>query len=318
MHKITTQIQSTTQTYNWQEPAWALPAYDLPGNGAGRTHGVVCLDDGRLVLFRQSAPSVLIFDREGNLLDSWGKHFGAHGMTAVEEAGETLLWLTDEFSGAVEKRTLSGELKQTLSKPDHAVYADAAFIPTWVAVNEERFGGDGSIWLADGYGAQVVHVFDKQGNYQSTLDGTSGAGKFNCPHAVNCLPSADGKSAFYVADRGNCRFQVFAADGSFIKSFGADFLTSPCCIASHPEGYVVPELFGSLVLLNPDFSLRDRVGENPRLDINAFGWANIYPLQAGQCNSPHGAAVAADGSIVVVEWRVGGRVICLTPGTKSA
>lgn len=96
-----------------------------------------------------------------------------------------------------------------------------------------------------------------------------------------------------------------------------DFLTSPCCIASHPEGFVVPELFGSLALLNADYSLRDRLGENPRLDTNLFGWANIYPLQAGQFNSPHSAAVAADGSIVVVEWRVGGRVILLVPEAVS-
>jgi outer membrane protein assembly factor BamB len=315
MSDSNTTLRATTTRYHWQEPGVALPEYDLPGNGAGRTHGVVCLPDGRIVLFRQCAPSVLIFNAEGQLLDSWGEHFGAHGMTLVEEAGESLLWLTDEFSGTVEKRTLAGELKQKLAQPTHAVYQKSPFIPTWVAVHEERFGGDGSIWLADGYGAQVVHVYDKSGDYRFTLDGSTGVGSFKCPHAVNCLVSEQGNSEFYIADRGNRRFQVFAPDGSFIRSFGDDFLTSPCCIVSHPEGFVVPELFGSLALLNPDMTLRDRLGENTELDIKRNGWANVYPLKVGEFNTPHSTAVDKEGRIFVVEWRVGGRVICLTPGT---
>lgn len=301
------------RVYQWQEPSWALPPYCLPGNGAGRTHGVACLPDGRLVLFRQCSPSVLIFDKQGNLLDSWGEHFGAHGLTLVEEEGESLLWLTDEFSGAVEKRNLRGELLQSLSKPNHPLYEKAAFIPTWVAVHETRFGGDGSIWLADGYGAQVVHVYGRDGDYRYTLDGTSGAGSFSCPHAVNFI-SSDGKDgAFYVADRGNCRFQLYAPDGNFLRSFGEDFLTSPCCVVDHPDGLVVPELFGSLAWLEKDGTFRDRVGEHKGLDLSINGWANIYPLEAGKFNSPHSAAADADGNVHVVEWRVGGRYIRLEP-----
>lgn len=304
--------------YRWSETTPGLPPYDLPGDGAGRTHGVACLPDGGLVVFRQSAPSVLRFDAAGRLADSWGDHFGAHGLCLVEEGGRMFLWLTDQFTGAVEKRTLGGELVQQIPPPAHPVYETAKFVPTWVAVDEERFGGDGSLWLADGYGAQVVHIFDRDGKHRLTLDGTSGAGRFSCPHAVDCMPCGEGSRQFYIADRGNRRFQVYTPAGEFVRSFGDDFLTSPCCIAQSSDGFVVPELFGSLAILNSDGSLRDRLGENTTLQTDQPGWANRYPLETGKFNSPHAAAVSTSGDIYVVEWRVGGRIVHLEKTGRPA
>lgn len=297
--------------FRWGETSPELPPYDLPGDGAGRTHGVACLSDGGLIVFRQSAPSVLIFNATGQLTHSWGEHFGAHGLCLVEEGAESMLWLTDQFTGAVEKRTLGGELLQQVTPPAQPIYETENFVPTWVAVDEARFGGDGAIWVADGYGAQVVHLFDRKGKHWLTLDGTRGAGRFSCPHAVNCIPSGDGNRLFYIADRGNRRFQVYSPDGEFIRTVGDDFLTSPCCIAQSPDGFVVPELFGSLVRLHPDGSFRDRLGENTTITTDRSGWANRYPLLTGKFNSPHAAAVSPSGDIYVVEWRVGGRIVHL-------
>src|SRR5690606_34975748 len=128
----------------------------------GRTHGVVVANDGHVLVFCQADPGVLVIDENGRQVDAWGDRFaGAHGMTKVEEDGREYLWLTDEKSAEVVKTTLDGKTVQTIEIAPHDAYRDGgAYIPTWAAVNETRHGGNGDIWVADGYGSSLIHRYD--------------------------------------------------------------------------------------------------------------------------------------------------------------
>jgi peptidylamidoglycolate lyase len=113
---------------------------------------VVVTEGGNIVVFHQAKPAVLVFDADGKLLSAWGDNFsGSHGMTLVKEGAVEYLWLTDQYSAEVVKTTLDGRVVMTLQKPDHEIYQRGMYSPTWVAVNEERFGGNGDIWVADGW-----------------------------------------------------------------------------------------------------------------------------------------------------------------------
>ena len=60
-----------------------------------------------------------------------------------------------------------------IGPPDHPVYeAGGAFLPTGVAVD------DRGLWIADGYGSNLVHLVGHDGERLVTLDG------FDCPHGV--------------------------------------------------------------------------------------------------------------------------------------
>src|SRR5690606_19206655 len=104
----------------------------------------------------------------------------------VEEQGVEYLWLTDQDSAEVVKTTLDGRTEMSLERPNHPVYAGGAkYVPTWVAVNEKRLGGNGDIWVADGYGSSYIHRYNERGDYLSSINGTQGAaGAFNCPHGI--------------------------------------------------------------------------------------------------------------------------------------
>lgn len=52
--------------------------------------------------------------------------------------------------------------------------------PTAVAVIEET----GDVWVADGYGQDLVHRFDMSGQHVRSLTGEEGAGRFSCPHGL--------------------------------------------------------------------------------------------------------------------------------------
>ena len=46
---------------------------------------------------------------------------------------------------------------------------------------ETRLGGNGDIWVADGYGASLVHRLSASGDYLQTIDGRTGPAASTSP-----------------------------------------------------------------------------------------------------------------------------------------
>jgi len=301
-----TLLETPLGTFNWHEH-WATIPFPANVEHQGRTHGIAVARNGNVYVFHQAEPAVLVFGADGQLLESWGNYPGAHGLTLVEEDGEEFFWLTDQERLVVEKTTLDGRVVRLIKVPDSNAHDPC--IPTWVAVNEKRYGGNGDVWVADGYGSSLVHRFDSEGKYISTLDGTEGAGRFACPHGI-WFDFRKRPMELYVADRGNHRVQVYDADGRFQRSFGEDFLTSPDGFVSDGNLVVVPELLGRVTILDADDKLLCHMGNNENICKDP-AWPDGTPLAAGSFNSPHGATTDESGSLFVVEWRDGGRIIKL-------
>ena len=297
-------------TYEWID-RWACIPDTESGRRNGRTHGVVALDDGDVLVFNQAQPGVLRFGFDGELKNAWGDRFsGAHGMSLAWEDDGPVLWLTDQNSAEVVKTTLDGRMLLNLQRPEIPVYQGGGrFAPTWVAVNEERLGGNGDVWVTDGYGSNYIHRYSKSGAYMASINGTEGqAGAMGCPHGIAFIPKPGGPE-LYVADRNHKRVQVYDPEGQFKRCFGSDFLTSPCGFV-HRDGVVyIPELQARLAILDEHDKLIAFIGENPTAPQTA-GWPNLPAAQLlpGKFNSPHGMAVDAAGNLFVVEWIVGGRV----------
>lgn len=298
-------LNTPAGAYRWHED-WVTVPDSTANPENGRTHGVAVVRGGQVYVFHQAVPAVLVYSADGRLQTSWGNYPGAHGLTLVEEQGQEYFWLTDEKRAVVEKTTTDGKVISQLAPPPYA--ASEPYIPTWVAVNEVRHGGNGDVWVADGYGSDRVSRYDAEGNYLSTLDGTEGAGRFVCPHGI-WFDSRKKPMDLYIADRGNHRVQVYDADGNYLRTFGEDFLTSPDGFAPDGDRLIVPELNGRVTILGADDRLVCHLGSNEPV-VSDPGWPDQTPLVAGLFNSPH-AATADAGNIYVVEWRVGGRVLKL-------
>lgn len=303
-------IGSGQNTYEWIEDWARVP--ETPSHGQnGRTHAAVVTEAGQVVVFCQADPAVLVFDGKGALKRAWGDRFlGAHGMTLVKEGDQEYLWLTDQTSAEVVKTTLQGETVMNLTlPPDLPAYREGRFSPTWVAVNEERFGGNGDIWVTDGYGRNHIHRYDRSGQYLGSINGAEGqAGEFRCPHGI-WVDTRKGAPELYIADRGNRRVQVYDLEGRYKRVFGSDFLTSPCGFVTHGEQMFVPELRARLTVLDRDDRPIGYLGENEDV-CDVAGWPNHSKelIQPGKFNSPHGMAAAPNGDLYVVEWIIGGRI----------
>ncbi len=312
------QVGTGAYTYRWIDN-WARTPETESSRTNGRTHGVVVTKAGDVVVFHQADPAVLIFAADGTLQDAWGHGFlSAHGMTLVEEDGTEYLWLTDENSAAVVKTTLDGAIVQSLQKPSHPVYATGRYVPTWIGVAEERYGGNGDIWVADGYGSSYVHRYDRSGRYLQSINGEEGeAGAFRCPHAL-WVDHRRTEPRLYIADRGNRRIQVYDLEGSFQKACGADILTSPCGFVTYGDWLLIPELRARLTILDGEDHLVGYLGSNEQV-CDIPGWPNHESalIREGKFNSPHGMAVDSAGNLFVVEWIIGGRITKLEKITTA-
>ncbi|MBM3933634.1 MAG: thioredoxin-dependent thiol peroxidase [SAR202 cluster bacterium] len=329
-------------TYEWVENFLQQPDSESARKGWSH-HGIVVSETSDIITYHQEDGNVMRFDRNGVFKSSWQGWFAdAHGMTIVKEGDAEALWIADngrkrmsksgyeypavqaQVIGQAVKTTLDGQSLLKLPTPPLPAYEKGNYMPTWVAVNEERLGGNGDVWVADGYGQSMVHRFSKDGKYLSTITGEEGsAGKFNTPHSI-CIDRRKGYPELYIADRSNGRVQVYGLDGKFRRVFGKEFMTSPSGIVTHGQTMVIAELKARITLVDINDNFVCYIGANESV-ATADGWPNNkdehgHPvrsrlLQPGKFNSPHGIAVDKNGNILVAEWLIGGRFIRLEKAT---
>ncbi len=302
---------------------------ELPPHIAwGNTHGVVEDSSGHIYVHHtvhatsESADSMVVFDRAGRFVRSWGKEFRgvAHGLHIRKEGRDEFLYLTLNAANprtvpqpgaqaAVIKTTTSGEIVWTIAgPPDAEAYRPVAdgtpapYNPTNVAI-----APNGDVYVGDGYGSYFINQYNSKGEYIRTFGGKgSSAGQLNEPHGL--WMDTRGKSpVLVVADRRNNRLQRFTLDGRHI-----DFITGfrlPCHFDERKGLVVVPDLHGRVTLMDRNNRVVEHLG-----DSNAPTWNN--PLRTkerdafipGQFICPHGACFDRDGNIFVVEWVEVGRV----------
>jgi hypothetical protein len=296
-------------SFEWVDD-WAVVPDTAGARENGRTHGVAVTRDGRVIVFHVSNPAVLIFDQTGKLIDSWGDRFpGAHGLTLVAENGVEYLWLTDFKTGEVSKMTLTGKTVLSLPSPDYPGFDNPKYAPTWVAVFEERLGGTGDVWVADGYGAANLHRYDKNGRYLSTIDGTKAAGRFRHPHGIY-IDARKREPELYVADRMNRRVQVFDPEGHFKRVLSDTADISACAFAPYGDFTLIPEApyRARLTILDRQDRVIAAIAAND--DVCARpGFPDQRSLfEPGRFVTPHAAAADSAGNIFVVEWVTGGRI----------
>lgn len=338
-------IGSGEHTYEWIEN-WAK----IPDTESARTgyahHGIAVTQAGRVVAYHQDEPRILVFDGEGHVVDSWETDLTeGHGITTVAEGDTEYVWIADnggkarkqggyqrpmapvpeEVSGQVVKMTLDGRTVMRLGRPPLPVYRNGGYSPSSVAVNEERHGGNGDVWVADGYGRYYVHRYDRIGNYIGSINGAEGgAGEFDLPHDI-CIDTRKSEPELYVGDERNRRIQVYDLEGKFKRAFGSEYLTKPCGIATNGDLLMVTELGSKdlrarLWLLDLRDNQISLLGDNPKVD-DSDAWPNMRNeegelvrsslIEPGKFHCPHSITSDSHGNMYIAECLIGGRIIKL-------
>jgi len=329
------QIPGIERPYVWHEDWGELPA---PSDPLAWAHpGLAAAPNGELLIVDSAEPVVHILDAAGVLQRSIDLPVSeGHGITLERVDGMTTLWVADPGfklrargpdrqtegpgSGRVLQMDRTGQVLLEIGVPPHPAYREAAFKPTGMCFSGPP--GDRTLWIADGYGASLVHRYRTDGTYLGTIaGGDDDALRFQTPHGV-FVDDRGPESELLVADRIGRRLQAFDLDGVFRRTIAAGELTSPSAIARLGDLLIVAELRASLAVLDPDGRVIGRIGDRveradepdwPNARDERGDLARSPRIASGGFHAPHGLAVGVDGSITVAEFVLGGRLVHLSP-----
>ncbi len=261
--------------------------------------GVAVDDRDNVYAFARGAEHpMMVFDREGNFLRSWGEGGMFVRPHAVSFGADGCIYCTDDGSHTVRKFSTEGKLLLEIGIPGipAPIYSGKPFHRcTHTALSPQ-----GDIFVSDGYGNARIHKFSPDGRLiKSWGDFGTGKGEFNLPHNITTDP--DGW--VYVADRENNRVQVFDEHGRF-ETYWHE-LHRPCGMCteakSKPLTFIAeagPQLYSNIGFprIGPRVSIVDHRGELvARLGDNGLG------LATNQFLAPHGIAIDSRRDIYVAE-----------------
>lgn len=270
----------------WQDLSGLLP------QSRGWMHsGVAVLSDGRILCAHPEGHELLVIDPSGRVESLQTSLTEMHSIVTCERDGREVIAVADPGHRFVEDPAdpsayadhfapgraallnRDGSVLLELECPPLPDYATEQWRPTSIAVDDSRYTGTGEIWVADGYGASLLHRFDASGRHLATMDGSETGTAFACPHGI--LPS----SLVLVGDR----LYVTELFGGVVRFDGG-------------------ALTGVLERGRPR-SNEDEAWPNRRTPSGLDG-----PVVGPEFfNSPHGIT-ADDEWLYVTEWFIGGRL----------
>jgi len=264
----------------------------------GPCHGGLVLDKaGNIYVTTDTKRGMVVYSPEGKFLRAVGPT-RIHGLEVREENGVEYIYAARPSEHEVVKLKLDGEQQWAIHFPEQAgLYKDAkGFNPCAVTV-----APDGSIFIADGYGANYVLKFDKDRKFVKAFGGPGEAeGKFKTCHGIG-LDTRNGKPLLFVCNRNNNRVEHWDLEGNFVGVIQKN-LRMPAAVHIRGDYALVPELQGRITVLNKDGTIAAQLGDNPNEKQRAnFGLAQDQ-WKDGICNSPHGGSIDKAGNLLVAEW----------------
>jgi hypothetical protein len=271
----------------------------LPDGWSFKEAAAVGVDSkDNVYVFNRGEHPVIIFDREGNFLSSWGEGVfpRAHGVTM---GPDDTIFLTDDGDHTMRHCTLDGKVLMTLGisgKPAPFMSGDPFNRCTHLAIDPSN----GDFFISDGYGNARVHKYSPDGKLLlSWGESGTGPGQFNIAHNI----ATDKDGWVYVADRENQRIQVFDRNGKYETQWND--MARPCGMfidTSGEQRVYVGEL-GNYIGPNSQAH-----GLGPRISImdikgNVLARLGDRPegLDVGQFMAPHGVSIDSHGDIYVGE-----------------
>ncbi|MCB1378849.1 MAG: hypothetical protein KDK89_10855 [Alphaproteobacteria bacterium] len=252
----------------------------------------------RVYVFNRSEHPMIVLDREGNFLRSWGEEIFTHPH-GISMGPDDTIYCTDDFDHTVRHCTLDGKVLVEIGVPNRP----APFMSgrPFNRCTHTALSPRGDIYVSDGYSNAAVHKFDPDGRHlMSWGKPGAGPGEFNLPHNV----TTDDDGWVYVADRENHRIQVFDGEGKYETEWrnmhrpSAIYMPAgqcPICFVGEIGPYFdfsrgAPNLGPRISILDNKGQVLARLGEDPS--------AGNVP---GKFLSPHSLMADSHGDLYIGE-----------------
>jgi streptogramin lyase len=159
----------------------------------------------------EKADPVLVVNRDGKILRSWGK--GLYKIPhSIRLDPQGNVWTVDAASSTVIKFSSQGEKLMQIDVGGQPQNSRSQFVGT----TDIAFGPNGRIFISDGYGnARILEYTSDGKRVREWGSAGTGPGQFHLPHSI----VIDEDNIIYVADREGGRIERFDLDGKFLGEF---------------------------------------------------------------------------------------------------
>lgn len=273
-------------------------------------HEMVQDKKGRIILLtNETKNNVLIYDRSGKLLSTWGTEYpGAHGLTLFNENGEEVLFICDNNLHQVIKTTIDGKVLMKLDYPKETgqyVKPDE-YIPTETAI-----AANGDIYVADGYGKDFIIQYSHKGEYIRHFGGRGDGEKFLLNAHGICIDTRHDKPVLIVTSRQQNAFKRYTMTGEFI-----DTISLPGAWVCRPVirgEYLYAAVLQSQSNLWKQSGFVTVLDKNNKVVSNLAGSEPAYktaiPEEMYQTNKvfqyPHDVCIDVEENMYVAQWNSG-------------
>ncbi|MDI7260342.1 MAG: peptidyl-alpha-hydroxyglycine alpha-amidating lyase family protein [Thermodesulfobacteriota bacterium] len=288
---------------------------------AGYVHkdvnGVAVDSQDRVYLMTRQDARVIVYDRNGNFLRSWGEDIFTPRTHGIAIGPDDMVYTVDDGDHTVRKFTPEGKqlmMIGTAGKASDTGYDGKTITsiqrsappfnrPTNVAV-----APDGELYVSDGYGNACVHRFTADGTLiQSWGEPGIGPGQFYLPHGIGVSPD----DRVFLADRENDRIQIFSRDGQLLEAW--THVQRPTDIAFGRDGLLyVSELWwrvgqSSFVHGQIKYDLPGRVSVFDLKGNVMTRWGSADRAAPGEFVAPHTLCLDSRNDLYVgeVTWTFG-------------
>jgi DNA-binding beta-propeller fold protein YncE len=270
-----------------------------------------------------NAPSVIMFDLAGNVVESWGTSETVPGtIHSCAADSDNNIWLTGNGDGIIQKWSHDGKLLLQIGERGVFDSSDGTSKGKALNVNKTQFFNpagltidptNDDVYVTDGYGNRRVVVLDKSGKFlrqwgrqgtpEEIRDGKGGVFA-KVVHGV----AISNAGLVYISDRQGDRVQVFDKEGNFKRNIWVRTGTS-----------TLPDPRGTAwwVAFSPDkeqkymYVVNGRNEEIHILDHESGAILSTFGRpghQLGQFTHGHTLAVDTKGNIYVAETNEGRRI----------
>lgn len=273
-------------------------------------HEMVQDKKGRIILLtNETKNNVLIYDKSGRLLSSWGTEYpGAHGLTLFNEAGDDVLFICDNNRHQVIKTTMDGRVLMTLNYPkETGAYNKAEeFIPTETAI-----ASNGDIYVVDGYGKDYVIQYNSRGQYIRHFGGRGEEAKhLRNAHGI-CVDTRQVTPELIVTSREQNAFKRYTLQGEYLGTI--DMPGAWVCRPVIKDDYLYAAVLQSSSRLWQQSGFITILNKENKVVSNLAGSAPHYKdgklqemYQTIKAFSyPHDVCVDDDGSLYLAQWNSG-------------
>ena len=283
---------------------------DVAKNPVNDCHEMIQDGKGRILLLtNETKNNVLIYDKSGKLLKTWGNEYpGAHGLTLFNENGTEVLFICDNKRHQVIKTTLEGRVLMVLDYPKETgeYTKPEEYIPTETAITP-----NGDIYVADGYGKDFIIHYDASGRYINHFGGRGDEPK----HLLNahgvCIDYRNLQPNLIVTSRQQNAFKRFSLSGDYIDTIAlpgawvcrpvinGDYLYSAVLQTNSRQG----QQSGWVTILDKDFKVVSNLGGCDAV-YNDGKLQEMYQT-IKYFQYPHDVCIDDEQNLYIAQWNSG-------------